>query len=108
MIKLRRLRSRDRNQDAMAWGYRLELMGTREGARCRDSGRGCSVGGCDHVPQYRSAYRYSRVSGRAVTVTRSLCVKHARLFSMKHSLAWPNMLRRARRPLMSPWMQLAA
>lgn len=92
----------------MAWGYRLELLGGRDGARCREDGRGCSVGKCAGLPQYVSAYRYSRNNGRAVTVTRGLCVKHARLFSMKYSLAWPNMLRRPRRSITSAWVQLAA
>ena len=82
----------------MAWGYRLEVLGSRDGARCREDGKGCSVGQCDALPQYLSAYRYSRVNGRAVTVTRTLCVKHARLFSMKYSLAWPGMFRGIRRP----------
>jgi hypothetical protein len=45
-----------------------------------------------------SAYRYVRASGRAVTASRALCVKHARRFSMKYSLAWPDLFRRTRRP----------
>jgi hypothetical protein len=92
----------------MAWGYRLELMGAREGARCREDGRGCSVGGCGHFPQYLSAYRYTRANGKAVTTTRPLCVAHARLFSMKCSLAWPDTLRRIKRSPTSSWVQLAA
>lgn len=92
----------------MAWGYRLELMGAREGSRGRDGGRGCSVGGCEHLPQYLSAYRYARANGRAVTATRLLCVVHARLFSMKYSLAWPDTLRRIRRSVATAWVQLAA
>jgi hypothetical protein len=92
----------------MAWGYRLEVLGARDGVRCREDGRGCSVGKCDTVPQYQSAYRYSRVNGRAVTVTRTLCVRHARLFSMKYSLAWPDTLRRPRRSISGAWAQLAA
>lgn len=92
----------------MAWGYRLELMGTRDAIRCRDDGRGCAVGKCDAVPQYVSAYRYARGNGRAVTVARGLCVRHARLFSMKYSLAWPDMMRRFRRTIASGWAQLAA
>lgn len=92
----------------MAWGYRLEMMGGRDGARCREDGRGCSVGKCHALPQYSSAFRYSRGGGGAVTVTRVLCVKHARLFSMKYSLAWPDMLRRPRRFITGAWAQLAA
>jgi hypothetical protein len=91
----------------MAWGYRLEVIGAREAARCRDKGRGCSASRCGDSPQYVSAYRYSRSNGRAVTATRPLCTKHARLFSMKYSLAWPDMLRRARRQV-AAWIQLAA
>jgi hypothetical protein len=92
----------------MAWGYRLELMGAKEGALCREDGRGCSTGRCGNSPQFLSAYRYSRASGRAVTVSRPLCVKHARLFSMKYSLAWPDLLRRVRRSVSVAWAQLAA
>jgi len=96
----------------MAWGYRLETLNARGGAERRQDGRGCSVGRCGNSPQFVSAYRYSRKtgreSGRAVTVSRILCVKHARLFSMKYSLAWPTMHRRARRPMASAWMQMAA
>lgn len=92
----------------MAWGYRLELMGARDGARCRDDGRGCAVGNCDALPQFLSAFRYSRSNGRAVTVTRGLCMRHARLFSMKYSCAWPAMLRRPRRHITGAWAQLAA
>lgn len=92
----------------MAWGYRLEALTARGGAECRQDGRGCSVGHCGNSPQFVSAYRYSRKTGRAVTVSRTLCVKHARLFSMKYSLAWPTMLRRPRRPMTSVWTQLAA
>jgi hypothetical protein len=92
----------------MAWGYRLELMGARDGARCREDGRSCAVGKCEGFPMYLSAYRYTRSTARAVTVTRPLCVKHARRFSMTYSLAWPDMLRRARRQLAVTWAQLAA
>ena len=92
----------------MAWGYRLEVIGARAAARCRDEGRGCSVGRCGDSPQYVSAYRYSRSNGSAVTASRPLCIKHARLFSMKYTLAWPNMLRRARRQSAPGWIQLAA
>ncbi len=92
----------------MAWGYRLEVLGAREGARCREEGRGCSVGKCGVSPQYISAYRYTRSEARAVTVNRPLCVKHARLFSMKYSLAWPDTLRRVRRSIAVVWAQLAA
>lgn len=97
----------------MAWGYRLELMVGREGARVRQEktpGRacGCSIAKCENFPQYLAAYRYSRANGRAVTASRTLCVKHARLFSMKFSLAWPDMLRRPRRAITGAWAQLAA
>jgi hypothetical protein len=92
----------------MAWGYRLEVLAAREAARCRDDGRGCSAARCGDSPQYLSAYRYSRSNGPAVTASRPLCTKHARLFSMKYTLAWPNMLRRARRQSISGWIQLAA
>ena len=91
----------------MAWGYRLEFLGPRELARLDGRGPakpcGCSVRGCGNEPRFRSAYRYVRASGRAVTATRPLCVHHARRFSMKYSLAWPQMLRRVRRPLPSVW-----
>jgi hypothetical protein len=43
-----------------------------------------------------------------VTATRLLCTRHARLFSMKYTLAWPSMLRRARRQIAAVWSQLAA
>ena len=92
----------------MAWGYRLEGMGSREAARGKDGARGCSVGACDHPPQFLSAYRYMRADGRAVTATRTLCVRHARLFSMKYSLAWPDMMRRPRRSLTAVWTAMAA
>ena len=92
----------------MAWGYRLEVIGAREGARCREDGRTCSAPGCGVSPQYMSAYRYTRSSGTPVTATRALCIRHARLFSMKYSLAWPDMLRRVRRPISVVWAQLAA
>jgi hypothetical protein len=55
-----------------------------------------------------SAYRYSRSNGPAVTASRPLCTRHARLFSMKYTLAWPAMLRRIRRQSLSDWIQLAA
>jgi hypothetical protein len=92
----------------MAWGYRLEVMSGREALRCRELERACSVTRCGDVPQFLSGYRYSRTGGSAVTVSRALCVKHARRFSMKYSLAWPNLLRRAKRPLAVIWNQLAA
>ena len=92
----------------MAWGYRLELMGGREAVRCRENERGCAVGNCRHIPQYLSAYRYTRTNGRAVTATRPLCVTHARQFSMKYSLAWPDTLRRIKRIPLASWVQLAA
>jgi hypothetical protein len=93
----------------MAWGYRLEVLSARDGARCRDNGRGCSVSRCGESPQFMSAYRYARSSGAAVTTSRPLCVGHARLFSMKHSLAWPAMLlRRTRRSITVAWNQMAA
>jgi hypothetical protein len=92
----------------MAWGYRLDVMGAREAARCREDGRGCAVVRCASLPLYVSAYRYVRAAGQAVTASRPLCIKHARLFSMKYSLAWPNMLRRVRRPLTAGWTELAA
>lgn len=91
----------------MAWGYRLDVIGAREAARCRDQQRGCSASGCGDSPQYLSAYRYSRSNGRAVTVSRPLCTRHARLFSMKYTLAWPALLRRVRRQV-GTWAQLAA
>ena len=68
----------------------------------------CSVPNCHGEPKYLSAYRYSRLDGRAVTVARPLCVRHARLFSMKYSLAWPNMLRKPKRPLAIAWTAQAA
>ncbi|MES1172517.1 MAG: hypothetical protein ABUL77_04720 [Bacteroidota bacterium] len=85
-------------------------MNSRDGGTGRQAGRvrGCAVGRCGESPQYLSAYRYSRKSGRAVTVSRALCAKHARLFSMKYTLAWPSMLRRARRSMTALWAQLAA
>ena len=92
----------------MAWGYRLESMGAREAGLHREQDRGCSVGGCAATPQFLSAYRYVRAQGGAVTATRLLCVRHARLFSMKYSLAWPDMLRRSRRSLTAVWTALAA
>jgi hypothetical protein len=92
----------------MAWGYRLEVMGARETARCREDGRGCAVSRCQALPLYNSAYRYARAAGRLVTTTRPLCGRHARLFSMKFSLAWPSLSRRARRPVAAGWTQLAA
>jgi hypothetical protein len=92
----------------MAWGYRIEVLNAREAGRCRDAGRGCSAGKCGDSPQFLSVYRYARVGGRAITASRPLCVKHARLFSMKFSLAWPDRLKRVRRPLAGVWGQLAA
>ena len=85
----------------MAWGYRLEMLGGREVARFHSESRWCAVRGCCEEPRYLSAYRYVRRGGRAVTVTRPLCVKHAQRFSMKYSLAWPRFLRRVRRPTVS-------
>lgn len=92
----------------MAWGYRLEVIGARGAVRRRGEARGCSAAGCGDSPQYLSAYRYSRSNGTAVTATRLLCTRHARLFSMKYTLAWPDMLRRARRQIAAVWSQLAA
>jgi hypothetical protein len=83
-------------------------MSGREGTRCREQGRLCSVQKCGDMPQFLSGYRYSRPTGSAVTVLRPLCVKHARRFSMKYSLAWPNMLKRAKRSFAVVWNQLAA
>ena len=83
----------------MAWGYRLEILGAREVSRAREWGRGCSVAHCPETPHFVSAYRYVRATGRPVTVNRPLCVKHARRFSMRWGLAWPDMLRKFRRPL---------
>ena len=91
----------------MTWGYRLDTLTSREMAELRTCGRGCAVGRCSEEARYRSAYRYVR-SGRPVTVTRGLCTRHAQLFSMKHTVAWPAMARRFRRPLSSAWAELAA
>jgi hypothetical protein len=92
----------------MAWGYRLELLGARDAGRYRDSGRGCSAAHCEETPHFVSAYRYVRAAGAPVTATRPLCVKHARVFSMRHGLAWPDMLRRFRRPLIAVRTAIAA
>jgi hypothetical protein len=92
----------------MAWGYRLGTLNGREGNRLRAPHKDCSVAACGAEPRYLSAYRYSRLDGRAVTVTRSLCIKHARLFSMKYSLAWPDTLRKPKRSLATVWTALAA
>ena len=97
----------------MAWGYRLGMLHGREGIRPRGSQRkgespACSVSRCDAAPRYLSAYRYSRADGRAVRVTRLLCTHHARLFSMKYTLAWPHMLRRSNRSPVAAWTALAA
>jgi hypothetical protein len=92
----------------MAWGYRLGTLNGREGTRLRTQHKDCSVAVCGGEPRYLSAYRYSRLDGRAVTVTRSLCTRHARLFSMKYSLAWPDMLRKPKRALATVWTALAA
>ena len=93
---------------AMAWGYRLEGLGSRSAARHREAHRQCAVGSCATCPLYVSSYKYARSEGRVVTVTRPLCTKHAMLFSMKYSLAWPGMFRRVRRPAAVTWMALAA
>lgn len=99
----------------MAWGYRLGMLHGREGIRPRGPQRkdevktlACSASHCADTPRYLSAYRYSRVDGRAVTVTRPLCTRHARLFSMKYTLAWPQMRRRSSRPPVAAWTALAA
>jgi len=49
-----------------------------------------------------------RAGGRPITVTRPLCARHARLFSMKYSQAWPGMMRRLRRPTSVGWAAMAA
>lgn len=87
----------------MAWGYRLELLGSRDAAHLHTAGRWCSVRGCGEGPRFMSAYRFARATGRAVTTTRPLCVKHARRFSMKYSLAWPQTVRRPRRAPTATW-----
>jgi len=92
----------------MTWGYRLEVLAGREALHVRTHGKSCSVGRCGESPQFLSAYRYRRATGRAVTVSRPLCTKHARTFSMKYSLAWPDMIRRVRRAAIAVWAQLAA
>jgi hypothetical protein len=96
----------------MAWGYRLGMLHGREGIRTRAQRKSgheaCSVSRCQDAPRYVSAYRYSRVDGRAVTVTRPLCTRHARLFSMKHTLAWPHMRRKSNGAPVSAWTALAA
>ena len=96
----------------MAWGYRLESMGSRSVARHREALRSCAVGSCPAFPAYLSAYKYSRTqpqgSVRVVTVTRPLCGKHAMLFSMKYTVAWPGVFRRLRRPTVTSWTALAA
>ena len=91
----------------MAWGYRLEGMGSRTAARHRQAQRSCAVGPCAAFPGYISSYKYSRVQ-RVVTVTRHLCSKHAILFSMKYTVAWPGVFRRVRRPSATTWTALAA
>lgn len=93
---------------AMTWGYRLEALSARDALHVRSHGKCCSAAKCGESPQFLSAYRYRRANGRAVTVSRPLCTKHARRFSMKYSLAWPDMLRRTRRPITGSWVQLAA
>jgi len=92
----------------MAWGYRLEPMGSRSAVRHREALRSCAVGTCPAFPGYVSSYKYSRTQGRVVTVTRPLCGKHALLFSMKYTVAWPGVFRRLRRPSVSSWTALAA
>ena len=98
----------------MAWGYRLESMGSRTAARHREALRSCAVGSCPTFPCYVSSYKYSRAqpqgqgNARVVTVTRPLCGKHAMLFSMKYTVAWPGVFRRLRRPSVSSWTALAA
>jgi hypothetical protein len=96
----------------MAWGYRLESMGSRSVARHREALRSCAVGTCPAFPAYVSSYKYSRGQSqgnvRVVTVTRPLCGKHAMLFSMKYTVAWPGVFRRLRRPSVSSWAALAA
>ena len=86
----------------------MDVIGSREAGRLREAGRCCSAPKCKDVPQYLAAYRYSRSDGRPVTSNRPLCVTHARVFSMKRSLAWPDMLRRVRRQIVSVWSELAA
>ena len=92
----------------MAWGYRLSVIGSRETARLEQEHRGCAVGRCQGGIAYLSSYRYARVVGRTVTVTRPLCAKHAMTFSMKYSLAWPGMFRGIRRPAAVAWASMAA
>lgn len=92
----------------MAWGYRLATLNGRDGSRLRSAHKDCSIAACGGEPRYLSAYRYSRADGRAVTVTRALCVRHARLFSMKYSLSWPDMMRKPKRSLATVWTALAA
>ncbi len=96
----------------MAWGYRLEPMGSRSAARHREALRSCAVGSCPAFPAYLSSYKYSRAQtqgvARVVTVTRPLCGKHAMLFSMKYTVAWPGVFRRLRRASVSSWAALAA
>lgn len=87
----------------MAWGYRLEQLNGHTGAGHKGKWC-CSVRGCGGEPRFLSAYRYVRASGRAVTATRPLCVRHAQRFSMRHSVAWPTrMLRRPRRTTPLVW-----
>jgi len=83
-------------------------MGSREVSRCHEDERGCAASRCQGSPIYVSSYRYVRAGGRPITVTRPLCARHARLFSMKYSQAWPGMMRRLRRPTSVGWAAMAA
>lgn len=93
---------------AMAWGYRLSVMSSRETTRLAHEHRGCAVGRCTGSVAYLSSYRYLRAEGQPVTVNRPLCAKHAMTFSMKYSLAWPGMFRGFRRPVSVGLASLAA
>ena len=86
----------------------MESMGSRSAARHRQALRSCAVGTCQAFPAYVSSYKYARAQGRVVSVTRPLCGKHAMLFSMKYTVAWPGVFRRLRRPSVSSWAALAA
>ena len=92
----------------MAWGYRLSVLSSRDAARFAHEHRGCAIGRCGGALAYLSSYRYVRTERQPVTVTRPLCLKHAKTFSMKYSLAWPGMLRGLRRPASVSWAALAA
>jgi len=50
----------------MAWGYRLESMGSRSAARHRQALRSCAVGTCQAFPAYVSSYKYARAEFEAV------------------------------------------